>query len=390
MNSRPDPWTDLSRDLTASARTAAALAAVEGFLDRFVVWPSEHARLAAALWVAHTYRIDSFDSTPRIAFLSPEPGSGKTRALEVIGSLVRHPMHAVNCSPAALFRSVADLEHRPTILFDEIDTVFGPKARDNEEIRGFLNAGHRRSGVAFRCVGLGTDQRVMEFPAFAAVALAGLHDVPDTIASRAIVIRMRRRAPHERVEPYRLRHHEPEGLALGERLAETLSGLELVEDPVMPPGVVDRPADVWEALLSIAQSLGADWAGRAAAACSHFALAPRDVTASLSLALLTDLREIFAAHGYPDALPTSTLLEGLWAMDESTWSAIRGKPLDPAGLARRMRAYEIRSANIRLGASVVKGYKQADLRDAWTRYLPPVAAANGATPATPPQMGEAR
>jgi hypothetical protein len=366
------------------------LAAVEGFLDRFVVWPSEHARLAAALWVAHTYRIDSFDSTPRIAFLSPEPGSGKTRALEVIGSLVRHPMHAVNCSPAALFRSVADLEHRPTILFDEIDTVFGPKARDNEEIRGFLNAGHRRSGVAFRCVGLGTDQRVMEFPAFAAVALAGLHDVPDTIASRAIVIRMRRRAPHERVEPYRLRHHEPEGLALGERLAETLSGLELVEDPVMPHGVVDRPADVWEALLSIAQALGADWAGRAADACSHFALAPRDVTASLSLALLTDLREIFAAHGYPDALPTSTLLEGLWAMDESTWSAIRGKPLDAAGLARRLRAYEIRSANIRLGASVVKGYKQADLRDAWTRYLSPVAAAEGATPATPPQMGGLR
>ena len=54
-----------------------------------------------------------FDSTPRLAFLSPEPGSGKTRALEVIGSLVRHPMHAINCTPAALFRSVADLEHRP-------------------------------------------------------------------------------------------------------------------------------------------------------------------------------------------------------------------------------------------------------------------------------------
>ena len=78
--------------------------------------------------------------------------------------MVRHPMHAVNCSPAALFRSVADLEHRPTILFDEIDTVFGPKAKDNEELRGFLNAGHRRSGVAYRCVGLGTAQRVAGVP----------------------------------------------------------------------------------------------------------------------------------------------------------------------------------------------------------------------------------
>src|SRR4051812_16451684 len=108
---------------------ADALDAVAVFLDRFVAWPSEHARVASALWVAHSYLIESFDSTPRLAFLSPEPGSGKTRALEVIGSLVRHPMHAINATPAALFRSVADLDRRPTILFDEIDTIFGPKAK---------------------------------------------------------------------------------------------------------------------------------------------------------------------------------------------------------------------------------------------------------------------
>jgi hypothetical protein len=199
----------------------AALDAVAEFLDRFVAWPSEHARVASTLWVAHTYLIDSFDSTPRLAFLSPEPGSGKTRALEVIGSMVRRPMHAVNCSPAALFRSVSDLDRRPTILFDEIDTIFGPRAKDNEEIRGFLNAGHRRSGVAYRCVGLGTSQKVAAFPAFAAVA--GLDDLPATIASRAIIVRMRRRAADEQVEPYRLRLHEPQGLAIGERLADALN-----------------------------------------------------------------------------------------------------------------------------------------------------------------------
>jgi hypothetical protein len=43
-------------------------------------------------------------------------------------------------------------EGPPTILYDEIDTVFGPKAKDNEEIRGLLNAGHRRGAVAGRCV----------------------------------------------------------------------------------------------------------------------------------------------------------------------------------------------------------------------------------------------
>lgn len=49
----------------------------------------------------------------------------------MIGSLVRRPMHAVHCTPAALFRAVGDLDNRPTVLFDEIDSVFGPKAREH-------------------------------------------------------------------------------------------------------------------------------------------------------------------------------------------------------------------------------------------------------------------
>jgi len=33
----------------------------------------------------------------------------------------------------------------PTILLDEADTVFGPKAGENEDLRGLLNAGHQRN-----------------------------------------------------------------------------------------------------------------------------------------------------------------------------------------------------------------------------------------------------
>jgi hypothetical protein len=366
------------------ADPAAALDAVAEFLDRFVAWPSDHARVSAALWVAHTYLIESFDSTPRLAFLSPEPGSGKTRALEVIGSLVRHPMHAINCTPAALFRSVADLDRRPTILFDEIDTIFGPRAKDNEEVRGFLNAGHRRSGVAYRCVGLGTSQRVVAFPAFAAVALAGLHDVPETIASRAIVVRMRRRAPDEQVEPYRLRIHEPQGLAIGERLAEALDVINPIDEPLLPDGVVDRPADVWEPLLGIAESVSPEWATRARAACAHFVTVAPTLDPSLAVTLLRDLRILFGDTGQPDAQPTTVLLDGLHALDESPWRDLRGKPLDAAGLARRLKGFGIRSANIRVGSLVVKGYKQADLRDAWIRYLPHAISGNAATAATTP------
>ena len=183
---------------------------VEEFLGRFVVYPSEHERRAHVLWIAHTWLMDRWDSTPRIAFLSPEPGSGKSRALEVTELLVPRAIHAVNTTPAYLFRKVSHESGRPTILYDEIDTVFGPRARDNEDIRGMFNAGHRKGAVAGRCVVRGKEVFTEELPAYCAVALAGLDDLPDTLMSRSVVSRMRRRAPSEPVEPWRYRVNAPE------------------------------------------------------------------------------------------------------------------------------------------------------------------------------------
>jgi hypothetical protein len=79
------------------------LAAVHQFLGRFVAYPSEHAQVAHALWCVHTHLMDRWDSTPRIAFLSPEPQSGKSRALEITDLLVPRPMQTVNISTSALF-----------------------------------------------------------------------------------------------------------------------------------------------------------------------------------------------------------------------------------------------------------------------------------------------
>lgn len=123
-------------DHPAPRRGAVLLDAVLTFLNRFVAYPSPEASVGHALWIAHTHCMEAWHSTPRLAFLSPEPGSGKTRALEVTELLVPNPVEAVNVTPAYLFRKVGDEAGLPTILFDEIDTVFGPRAKDNEEIRG--------------------------------------------------------------------------------------------------------------------------------------------------------------------------------------------------------------------------------------------------------------
>jgi hypothetical protein len=366
--------------LSSGRRETHVLDRVEAFLSRFVAYPSEATRVATVLWAAHTHAVDCFEHTPRLAYLSPEPGSGKTRALEVLELVTPNPLHAVNATPAYIFRKIADVENRPTILFDEADTVFGPRsAKDNEELRGVLNAGHARGAVAGRCVVRGKTVETEELPAYAAVALAGLGDLPDTVMTRCVVVRMRRRAPHEVVEPYRRRQHGHEGELLREALAEWARevGDDLTDAwPDLPGVISDRAADVWEPLLAIADAAGGEWPQRARQAAVDLVAQAAERPATLGVRLLGDLREIFDRHG-ADQLPTDTILEDLHQLDESPWADLRGKPLDARGLSRRLREYvradgtAIKPVVIRVGDATPRGYRRDDLLDAWTRYLPP-------------------
>ena len=63
---------------------AQVLGKVDSFARRYVAFPSTAAADAFTLWVAHTWAIDAFDVTPRLALLSAEKQSGKTRAQEVL------------------------------------------------------------------------------------------------------------------------------------------------------------------------------------------------------------------------------------------------------------------------------------------------------------------
>jgi Protein of unknown function (DUF3631) len=180
-----------------------------------------------------------WDSTPRIAFLSPEPASGKSRALEVSELLVPNSVTSVNVSATYLFRKVGS-DEGATVLFDEVDTIFGPKAKEHEEIRGLLNAGHRQGATAGRCFMNGKTVQTEEIHAYAAVALAGLGWLPDTIMGRSIIIRMRRRHQGERVEPFRRRIVEPEGRELHRMLDAWARTVGQINWPEMPPGIEDQ------------------------------------------------------------------------------------------------------------------------------------------------------
>ena len=361
----------ITRPLVPTIDGAELLTELESFCRRFIAYPSQHAAIAHVLWIAHTHCMDAWESTPRIAFLSPEPESGKSRALEVSALLVPNPVEAINVSPAYLFRKISG-DGLPTILFDEIDTVFGARAKNaNEDIRGVLNAGHRRGSVAGRCIVRGRTVETEELPAYCAVAMAGLGHLPDTILTRSIIVRMRRRAPTETVQSFRYRVFKLEGHFLRDRLAmwaKQVATALIDATPEMPTGIEDRNADVWEAPLAVADAAGGDWSARARVAAVALVADSRDSTQSLGIRLLDDLKTVFADA---DQLTTREILERLWALEESPWGDLKGLPLESRRLAHFLKDYGVKSKNVRIGAGVQKGYSASDLRDAWIRYLPP-------------------
>jgi hypothetical protein len=353
------------------------------YLQRFVAYPSKHHAIAHALWVLHAHMMDNWDSTPRLCFLSPEPGSGKSRALEVTEPLVPRPVESVNVSPAYLFRKVGDPDGRPTILYDEIDTVFGPKAGDNEEIRGLLNAGHRKHSMAGRCKTVGKEIVTEEIPAYCAVALAGLGNLPDTILTRAVVVPMRRRAPNETVEPYRKRTNGVEGNFIRDRMeawAEDIGPKIMGKFPHLPDEVVDRDADVWEALIAIADAAGGEWPEKARVSAVTLVTQSKERNESLGIKLLKDLYDIW---GVGKHMFTENIVDALCELDESPWGNIKGERISFNLLANLLKPYGVKSHQVKINGISKKGYSKTDLYDPWQRYLPPSPSLGSETEVTP-------
>ena len=304
--------------------------------------------------------------------------------LDIIEALSYRPLITVNASPAAVYRAIGT-DDPPTLLIDEADTIFGPRAGDNhEDLRGLLNAGHQRNRPAIR---YDASRRCVEqIPTFAMAALAGIGTMPDTIEDRAVVIRMRRRAPGEEVAPYRHRRDHPALTVLAGQLRGWVRGhADQLEQavPLMP--VEDRAADTWEPLVAVADLAGADWPYRARRAAAILTADRENNTdMPLRVRLLADCRTAF---GSVRALSTVLLLGYLKADPEAPWIDHGTHGLTARRMATMLREYDINSANVRLAdGTQAKGYLKDHFTDAWNRYCPrpdpgnPAAGEDAETP----------
>lgn len=360
----------------------ATLEACEAHLRRFVVLPDPHYYVAVALWAAATHAVNAAEQSPILALMSAVRRSGKTRALDVLAPMCARPWWAIRPSEAVFFRRID--RDQPTVFLDEVDTIFNAKT-EHEGIRATLNAGNRAGATIPRAVAKGKGFDLVDFKIYCAKVLAGIGQLPETVADRAIVVPMARKGPGDKVERLRSRDAIRLGEPIGKAFARALADVGDLTVPFaeLPDELDDRAQDSWEPLLAIARLAGGLWPLRAREAAITVSADRGDVDdESLGIVLL---RDIHAALVEPGAeLSTSQLLERLWAIELSPWSDIRGRPVTGRRLAKLLRPFGIRPERDRAGSR----YRWGQFTDAWARYLPQLTATSAAT-ATNPFAAEA-
>ena len=224
---------------------------------------------------------------------------------------------------------------QPTLLFDEVDAIFGPKARDREDLRGMLNAGYRRGAVACRMGGANNDD-ARGVPGVLPEGVrrdrrAARHDrrPVDPDPARAAHPRRADRA----VPPPRRRSSRPSRSASrSRRLARAITRRRSrYARPELPDELDDRAQDLLGAAARDRRPGRRRLAGPGARGRGRALDAARQrEDESLGARLLADIHNVFDANG-TERYKTADLIAELATIEESPWGDWYGKPITRAG-----------------------------------------------------------
>jgi hypothetical protein len=345
-----------------------------------------------ALWAQHTHCFDCFACSPRASITSPEKGCGKTTTLDVLECLVSRPLPTANATASAIFRIVE--QARPTLLIDEADTFL----KENDELRGILNTGHRRGGQVLRTVG--DDHEPRQFSTWSPAAIAMIGRLPDTLNDRSIIINLRRRKPTEAVKSFR-RDRADDLHVLARKMARWAQDhqAQLADSDPDVGDLMNRMADNWRPLFAIADAAGGHWPKRVREIAA--AADKASIEQSVTILLLQDIRWVF--DGRPelengrtvlratpsDRISSADLVTQLAAIEGRPWAEWKaGKPITQNGLARMLNNFQITPGTIRLHTGqTAKGYYRSAFEDVFSYYLPAETGESTVTTSQPNNHG---
>jgi hypothetical protein len=347
------PWPDeIEGDRVATALSAT--------FKRYVRMADPQAD-TCALWVLLDWTIDKFAVAPRLCVTSPTKQCGKSTLLELIGRVCRRSLMSGSVTPAALFRAIE--QYRPTLCLDENEKYL----EVGSDFHALLNQGHRRGQYVIRTSG--DDHELRMFDTFCMVAFARNGRVPDDLEQRSIVIELQRRLPGEALVALTDQCENLHNLArMCVRWADDNAGEIAGIEPDMD-GLINRIADNWRPLFTIAEIIGSDWPVRVREACA--ALRPKDDADSIDTILLADIKTVFDDDG-TDRLSSEQICNVLVAMEGRPWAEYgkSQRPITKNKLAYRLDRFGVRSGTIRIGERTAKGYYRHQFVEPWARYLP--------------------
>jgi hypothetical protein len=272
--------------------------------------------------------------------------------------IVRSGILTSHVTPPAVFREIENSQ--ATVLLDEADTSF-----EERQLITILNSGFQRdSAHVMRALGNNTQRFITWAPA----AYAFLEQIPDTLASRSIIVDLKRKGRDQKSHPLNERAVNGLKKLKGSAKRWCAANQEAMKRaaPEIPEELQNRAADVWMPLLAIADVAGGRWPDLARDAAKKLV---KKEQPSLGSQLLSDIQKIFANRG-DKKMSSSNLVKELAALEGRPWPDFEGhRGITAAAVAKLLASYRISPKNLRLGDRVLRGYEKRQFKDAFERYL---------------------
>jgi hypothetical protein len=348
-----EPWSE-------SVATAALLQALIDKINKHAV-VRPHEALTIALWImlAWVHEVAARYS-PYLVATAPDPDCGKTTlVIKVVGRLTPRPFLGGEPTAAIVFR-VADA-HKPTLLFDDVDTVFARKP----DLTSIFKIGHTRGPKIPRSERVSGERITVWFDPFCPKACTMIGtNMPPPLHGRCILIKMQPKLPAEKVE-------EPKDDDEFKDLCRKLkrwsddNALALKDAPPATDFNNNRERDNWNLQLAIAKLAGTSWRKQALEAAQRLTRDTRKL--SWKQLLLAEFQVVFTGR---KEITSEEFWKRTTADPLSIWHEYnRGTGV----ITQRQIAHllgELKIYPTLVGARRLRGWRAKDFADAFLRYLP--------------------
>lgn len=340
---------------------------VYGQIKRHSKFDHEEQYFLNTLWTVGSYflgysDIRTFDNFPMLAFMSPEPDSGKTNALKVTSRLAFNATNPGSFTTAGILRKIDKSDGIITICLDDLDTKF-VHGKDNSDLVMLFNLGYERDAFIYRCSQ--SNDTLIETPAYCPKAFSALSiaRIPGATLTRTFIIYMRPKTiddgdildEMDKVALETLRQHI-------EAWAPTVVGkLKDIEIPTNDiEFLINRNRQVFKPLLAIAKATSEEWYQRALRAALFFTGQQTEKT--LTHRILFGAYRIHKTGILDDKIHSSTLLEELHELGIPRW-------VDQSQLANHLLTYGIKPRQMKIANLNRNGYDWHSFRAPFATYI---------------------